>query len=86
MLKKSIPIQSWHAEPHRREGRGHRDHRTSRQPDVPPSRTVSGQPSAPQPTPALFSENVPRTQPAAQKRPKQVAALFLPPVPAKQEQ
>jgi ATP-dependent RNA helicase RhlE len=87
MLKKSIPIQSWHAEPHRREGREHhREHRTSRQPDVPPSRTVSGQPSAPQPLPALFSESSGlRTAPGAPKRPKQVAALFLPPVPAKQE-
>jgi ATP-dependent RNA helicase RhlE len=86
MLKKSIPIQSWHAEPHRREGREHhREHRTSRQPDVPPSRTVSGQPSAPQPVAALFSESSARTAPGAAKRPKQVAALFLPPVPAKQE-
>jgi ATP-dependent RNA helicase RhlE len=87
MLKKSIPIQSWHAEPHRREGRGHhREHRSSRQPDVPPSRTVSGQPSAPQPMPALFSESSgARAAPGAPKRPKQVAALFLPPVPAKQE-
>ena len=85
MLKKSIPIQSWHAEPHRREGREHRDHRASRQPDVPPSRSVSGQPSAPAPTPALFSESGPRTAPPVQKRPRQVAALLLPPVPAKQD-
>jgi ATP-dependent RNA helicase RhlE len=85
MLRKSIPIQSPHAEPHRREGREHRSHRSSRQPDVAPSRTVSGQPAAEQPTPALFNEAGTRPAPGVQKRPKQVAALFLPPVPAKQE-
>jgi ATP-dependent RNA helicase RhlE len=86
MLKKSIPIQSSHAEPHRRESREHRDHRASRQPDVAPSRSVSGQPSVSQPAPtaALFSEGGARAAPV-QKRPKQVAALFLPPVPAKQD-
>jgi ATP-dependent RNA helicase RhlE len=84
MLKKSIPIQTWHAEPHRREGREHRDHR-SRQPDVPPSRAVSGQPRAPERPAALVTESRDHVAPTSPKRPKQVAALFLPPVPAKQD-
>jgi ATP-dependent RNA helicase RhlE len=83
MLKKSIPIQSPHAEPHRREGRHSRAPR--QQPDVTPTPTVSGQPSAAQPMPALVSDRRQSPSIPQKSRPKQVAALFLPPVPAKQE-
>jgi ATP-dependent RNA helicase RhlE len=83
MLKKRIPIQSPHSEPHRREGRAAREHR---QPEVAMSATVSGLPAAPQPVPSLTGRTAHERAPGQVKpRAKQVAALLLPPAPAKQD-
>ncbi len=87
MLKKSIPIQQAERprspRAPRRSAPASGEYPATREPLA--SRDVGPPRDERQPAPALFGDGPVPAAAAAPKRPRQVAALFLPPVPAKQD-